>query len=124
MLLLNVRTKNKSTWVEVQNGEKSYRSRDLNAQEVDFFAKDVVLAMLAGAVVETPFLNKAIPDPVELKKPLTNGIGLSDDHRQVLLVKNGSVTVIEEGPRYLMADVLKVRVGHAINKQTHLKGEF
>lgn len=124
MLLLNVTQINGNTFVEVQNGVTAYRSRALNPQEVDFFAKDVVLAMLAGAVLDTPFLNKAIPEPTELKEPLTNGIGLSMNHKQVLLVKDGNVTVVEEGVRYMMADILKTRVGHAIKNQTHFKGIF
>lgn len=122
MQLLRVNSSAKGTFVEVQQGNDSYRSRDLSAAEVDFYCTEVVLAMLASAASSMKLLKDAIPEAKPLKKALMGGIGLSDNHKQVVLVQDGETKVLMEGPRWLIAQELQLRVGRALDNRLAMKG--
>lgn len=122
MLLLNVKSNKKETYIEVQNGDKAYRSRSLSLTETEFYCKEVVISMISSANFLVPVLYRSIPDPVELKKPLTDGFGLSDDHKKLIQVKGGKETVIDQGARWMIADSLKIQVAHALTLGNHMKG--
>jgi hypothetical protein len=131
MLLLNVHKVNndgpgvkKGIYIEVLNVDKVYRSAVVQENEVEFFCKEVVIAMLAAASAGTPAIQTAIPEPVEIKKTFKNGIGLTDDHHKAIFLKDGKEHSFEEGARWMVADALKVRVIKAIDSGGHLKGEW
>lgn len=126
MILVNVRpTKEAGLWVvEVQNGKTAYRTEPLNDIKIEKVVNHVVMGMIASRGRNEPLLKHAIPDPIELTKPLTDGIGLSDNHKDFILVKKGKVQVLETGLAYQIAYQLMTRVGKAVMARTHLKGEW
>lgn len=126
MLLLSVRSDKTGFYVEVQSGDKAWRSRALDPErELGFFCKEVVLGMMSTAALDKPNLQNFIPEPTELKKTVKNGIGMTDDHRKCFILKDGKeIEVVDQGPRWMVSNSLMARVGHAIKKNTVINGVF
>lgn len=124
MLLLNVKNTKKGFCIEIQNGKDAYRSESLGEAQIPFFCKEVVQAMISSAAYPEPVLYKAIPSPQPQKTALKDGVGLSDDHKSLIRVKNGKVEVLESGIRWEVAVALQLHVGHAIRDGRVFRGEW
>lgn len=127
MLLLNLRPSKAKTnhyHVEVQNGDKAYRSEPVRDYHVKLFVKDVVMAMLSTGFARKPFLDKAIPAPKELSKPLKNGIGLAESRNEIVLVTKGEVEVLYKHSRWRVAEEFIRIIDSAVMDGRYLSNQW
>lgn len=126
MLLVNVKRVKKDEnhmfhpqyAILIQEGDKCYESELYSEVQIEPMLIGVVCQMLS--FIE---LRQALPnDAKEIKGPLRNGIGLSDDHKQLIKIVNGKPEILMDDYRWMVANELKLYVGRKLMDKTFLKG--
>jgi hypothetical protein len=128
MLLLNIKRIHRAASplapqykVQVQETDGTvFESPLLNEQQTENAVKEVVIAMVGFL----PLKNSLTIEATQLKKPLKDGIGLSDDHREFIKVKDGKVEVLEKDQRWMIARSLMLHVGKKILDRSFLSGSL